>query len=57
MPGAVRMENGATTVLVDVPITSERGLIGWILSFDDRAVIEGPPAIRKSFLAFLEESR
>lgn len=54
--GAVRVENGSGTVLVDVPITSERATIGWVLSFDDRAVIESPPELRDAFVAYVRGS-
>jgi len=53
IPGAVRMNGGGDGVLVDVPMTSERRLLGWVLSFDDRAVIEGPPELRNAFVSFV----
>ncbi|GMR02555.1 MAG: YafY family protein [Acidimicrobiia bacterium] len=51
---AVEVESDTDGVLVDIPITSERDLIGWMLGFDDRAVIEGPPGLRAAFVAFVK---
>jgi proteasome accessory factor B len=56
VPDAVRLENGSDGILVDVPVTSERRTIGWVLSFDDRAVIEGPPELRDAFVAYVSGS-
>ncbi|MFV1969537.1 MAG: helix-turn-helix transcriptional regulator [Acidimicrobiia bacterium] len=49
---------GATTevsrsshsVTFDLPVTSESGFIGWMLGFDDKAVIESPPELVESYL-------
>ncbi len=54
---AVAVESDIDGVLIDVPITSERGVIGWVLGFDDRAVIEHPPGLRAAFVAFVEGSQ
>jgi proteasome accessory factor B len=53
---AIIEQDGATT-LVEVPIGSVQGLISWLIGFDDRALIEGPPDIRDAFLAFVEGDR
>ncbi|MEN8040815.1 MAG: WYL domain-containing protein [Actinomycetota bacterium] len=38
-------------VVVEVAVGSESGFIGWILGFDDKAVIESPPELVATFLA------
>ena len=53
MHGARRLGEDDRGVLVEVPMTSERALIGWVLSFDDRAVIESPTEVRDAFTVFV----
>jgi proteasome accessory factor B len=53
MPGSVRLEEDDSSVLVEVPMSTERALIGWVLSFDDKAVIEQPAKARDAFAAFV----
>jgi predicted DNA-binding transcriptional regulator YafY len=53
MPGAQPVGNGGAGVLIEVPVTTDRALIGWVLSFDDKAVIEDPPRARDAFTAFV----
>lgn len=56
MPGSVRLGENESGVLVEVPMSTERTLIGWVLSFDDRAVIEHPPEARSAFAMFVRGS-
>jgi len=53
MQGARRMGENDEGILVEVPMTTERSLIGWVLSFDDKAVIEHPPEARNALSAFV----
>jgi proteasome accessory factor B len=53
MPGSVRLSEDDRGVLVEVPMATERALIGWVLSFDDRAVIEQPAVARDAFANFV----
>ncbi len=41
------------SVVVDVVVTSESAFIGWMIGFDDRAVIESPPELVDAFLRFI----
>jgi len=43
-------------VTFEVPVTSVSGFIGWILSFDDKAVIESPSSLRNALLSHLGDS-
>lgn len=36
--------------VVDLSVSSETGFIGWMLGFDDKAVIESPESIIEAFL-------
>ncbi len=51
--GAREVERDATSVLVEIPMTSQRSVIGWVLGFDGRAVIEYPKELRNAFVDFL----
>jgi proteasome accessory factor B len=53
-PHASVVESDDTTTLVELPLGATRSMISWLLGFDDLAVIEGPEALRASFLAFVE---
>lgn len=44
-------------VTVDVVVSSESAFIGWMLGFDDKAVIESPTELVDSFLAHLAFGR
>jgi proteasome accessory factor B len=48
--GATEVSKDSDSVTFDLPVTSESGFIGWILGFDDRAVIVSPPELVDSFL-------
>jgi predicted DNA-binding transcriptional regulator YafY len=57
---ALRQVNGAELVsendegvLLEIPMSTERSLIGWVLSFDDKAVIEHPARAREAFMTFV----
>jgi len=54
---SVVVEQNDESTLVDVPVGSIQGLITWLIGFDDRATIEGPPEIRDAFVAFVEGGR
>jgi len=41
------------SVTVDVSVSSEPGFLGWMLGFDDKAVIEGPPSLVQTYLSFI----
>jgi len=47
----------ADSVTVDLSVSSEAGFIGWMLGFDDRAVIEAPPSLVASYLDFVGGAR
>ena len=51
--GAREVDRDATGVLVEVPISTHRSVIGWVLGFDDRAVIESPTELRNAFVDFV----
>ncbi|MEN8238275.1 MAG: WYL domain-containing protein [Actinomycetota bacterium] len=53
MIGARRVEEDEHGVLIEVPMSTERSLIGWVLSFDDKAVIEHPLEAREAFTTFV----
>lgn len=53
MPNSQHLGEDADGVLIEVPMSTERGLIGWVLSFDDKAVIEHPPEVRDAFATFV----
>lgn len=53
MQGSRRVNQDEAGVLIEVPLSTERGLIGWVLSFDDKAVIEAPPEARQAFADFV----
>ena len=53
MPGAQRVRQDGAGVLIEVPMTTDRALIGWVLSFDDKAVIEEPERAREAFTTFV----
>ncbi len=48
--GAVEVSRDPDSVTLEIPVTSESGFIGWILGFDDKAVILSPPELVHSFL-------
>jgi proteasome accessory factor B len=48
--GAVELSRDHDTVTFEVPVTSQSGFIGWILGFDDKAVILSPQELVDSFL-------
>jgi len=53
MHGARRVSEDEGGVLIEVPMSTERRLIGWVLSFDDKAVIEHPQQAREAFATFV----
>lgn len=53
MDGSRRLDEDARGVLIEVPVTTERALIGWVLSFDAKAVIEHPPQAREALATFV----
>lgn len=48
--GAAEVSRDSRSVTFDLPVTSESTFIGWILAFDDKAVIVSPPELVDSFL-------
>ncbi len=48
--GAAEVARDSYSVTFDLPVTSESAFIGWILAFDDKAVIVSPPELVDSFL-------
>ena len=61
---AVRQAANATivsrdddSVVAEVHVTSESVFIGWLIGFDDRAVIESPPELIESFLSYIGGAR
>ncbi len=57
LAGATEIDRDDESVTFEVPVTSPRSLIGWILGFDDRAVIESPTELREAFVEFVRGSR
>jgi predicted DNA-binding transcriptional regulator YafY len=53
MHGSQHVGEDEHGVLIEVPVSTERGLIGWVLSFDDKAVIEHPPEAREALATFV----
>jgi len=53
VPGAAVLDEDPSGVLVEVPYSVDRSLIGWVLGFDDKAVIEAPPELRTALLEFV----
>ena len=53
MQGSKTLGEDDDGVLIEVPMSTERGLIGWVLSFDDKAVIEAPAEARQAFADFV----
>lgn len=43
----------ADSVTVDITVSSEPGFLGWMLGFDDKAVIESPEPLAEVYLAFI----
>jgi len=41
------------SVTVDLSVSSEAGFIGWMLGFDDKAVIESPESVVDAYLSFV----
>ena len=56
MDGSRRLDEDTHGVLIEVPVTTERALIGWVLSFDDMAVIEHPLQAREALATFVRDS-
>ncbi|MGI9665662.1 MAG: helix-turn-helix transcriptional regulator [Acidimicrobiia bacterium] len=54
---AIEIDRDGSGVLVELPYASVPGLITWLLSFDDKAVLEGPPEVREAFVAYVGGSR
>ncbi|MCL1595140.1 MAG: WYL domain-containing protein [Actinomycetia bacterium] len=54
MPGATEVDRTQASVLLEVPYSADRSLIGWVLGFDDKAVIEAPDELRRALVAFVE---
>lgn len=54
MPGASEIERSESGVLLEVPYSVDRNLIGWVLGFDDKAVIESPLELRRALVEFVE---
>jgi predicted DNA-binding transcriptional regulator YafY len=48
-----RVAQDEDSVTVDLSVSSEAGFIGWMLGFDDKAVIESPASLVDRFLTFL----
>lgn len=53
MPGARVLSRDPAGVLLDVPYSVDRSLIGWVLGFDDKAVIEEPLGLRSTLVEFV----
>jgi proteasome accessory factor B len=51
------VSSDADSVTVELSVTSVPGFIGWMLGFDDKAAILGPPDLIESYLQFIGPSR
>lgn len=50
---AVVVSHDEGSVVAEVVVTSEAAFIGWMIGFDDRAVIESPPELVEEFVAYI----
>lgn len=50
----LRVEHDSGPLTVELPITNVDAFIGWILSFDDTAVVKGPPELRRQLFKRVE---
>lgn len=46
VPDAIKVGESADVTTFSIPVRNEQGFIGWVLGFDDKAVIEGPDVLR-----------
>lgn len=54
---AVEVASDAESVTADLSVSSIASFIGWMLGFDDKAVILNPPELIDAYVAFLEDDR
>jgi predicted DNA-binding transcriptional regulator YafY len=54
---ATEVASDAASVTADLSVTSIGSFIGWMLGFDDKAVILGPPELVDAYVSFLEGDR
>jgi predicted DNA-binding transcriptional regulator YafY len=52
-PAARVLAEDETTALIEVPLVETGSMISWLLTFDDRAVVEGPDELRSAFIEFV----
>lgn len=52
----LRVEHDEGPLTVSLPIANVDAFIGWILSFDDAAVVKGPPELRRQIMERIEEA-
>ena len=50
----VEVTSDTTSVTADLSVSSIPSFVGWMLGFDDKAVILSPPELIDAFLAFME---
>ncbi|HEX2155171.1 MAG TPA: WYL domain-containing protein [Acidimicrobiia bacterium] len=50
----LRVEHDTGALAVDLPVANVDAFIGWILSFDDAAVVEGPAELRRQVVERVE---
>lgn len=50
----LRVEHETGPLSVELPVANVDAFIGWILSFDDAAVVEGPPELRRQVVDRVE---
>jgi proteasome accessory factor B len=48
-------EDADGTLRASIPVANVEAFLAWMLSFDDRAEIVGPPHLRETFVARIEE--
>ena len=53
---AVEVASDPDSVTVDLPVSSIASFIGWMLGFDDKAVIVHPQSLVDEYLAFVGDS-
>ncbi len=54
--GAAVEEHRDGSITVRMRVSAVESFIGWLIAFEDGALIQSPPALRARFLAHLEES-
>ena len=57
MPGSTVVDRTSHYTDVAVPVRVEQSFVGWILGFDDKAVILDPPELRATLVDHVKATR